>query len=128
MKRVRTTPRKRPGGLPLLGLLTLGLWLPLVGCLQQITLQPDRAVVKGKIAISGGGGRANIRVDLSGTAPSRVNQSRDLVLTDAGFTDEDGSFVIPTAHDGDGCTNCRWLEVAKRTRHQETLDPGVGGR
>jgi hypothetical protein len=77
-------------------------YLPLLGCLQDLSLEPDRAVVKGAIVIKDGGGRANIRVDISQTAPSRVNQSRDLILTAAGFTDEDGSFAIATPHKGTG--------------------------
>lgn len=82
--------------------LALLAWLPLVGCMQEIALTPDRSVVKGAIAVAGGGGRAHIRVDLAGTAPSRTGQSRDLILTDAGFTDEDGSFSIATANEGTG--------------------------
>lgn len=75
---------------------------PLAGCLQDISVEPERAVVDGQIFVRGdAGGRANIRVDISGSAPSRENGSRDLILTDAGFTDETGAFVVPTQNEGD---------------------------
>lgn len=94
-------PPRRSRALSLV-LLALVLWGPLVGCLQQISLQPDRAMVTGRVVVDQGqGGRAGVRIDIAKTAP-RTNQSRDLLLTSAGFTDEDGSFLIPTQDAGSG--------------------------
>lgn len=82
--------------------LALGLaTLPLVGCLQEISVRPQRAVVTGALRVEGGGGRANVRVDVAGTAP-RTNNSRDLILTDQAYTDETGAWSIPTQSEGDG--------------------------
>lgn len=82
--------------------LSLGLAaLPLLGCLQEISAFPERAVVTGQLRVEGGGGRANVRIDIAGTAP-RTNNSRDLILTDQGFTDETGAWSVPTQNEGDG--------------------------
>lgn len=66
------------------------------GCLQDISAEPDRAIVAGDIEFAVTDGEANVRVDLAGTANQRDNNSRDLILTDAGFTDEEGRFAVPT--------------------------------
>ncbi len=107
--------------------LALAFTMLLQGCLQDNALEPDKAIVMGEIQavltegseqiITRPGGRANIRVDISNTAPARTNASRDLLLTDAGFTDEFGEFVVPTANRGDN-----FFAVA---RHPEYL-PEVG--
>jgi hypothetical protein len=76
--------------------LTLGLTaLPLLGCLQEISALPERAVVTGELRVDGGGGRANVRIDIAGSAP-RTNNSRDLILTDQGFTNESGAWSVAT--------------------------------
>ena len=76
--------------------LSLGfLALPLLGCLQEISAFPERAVVTGQLRVEGGGGRANVRIDVAGTAP-RTNNSRDLIITDQGYTDETGAWSVST--------------------------------
>jgi len=96
-------PDRRPARRLALALLALAVLPWLAGCLQQIALDPERAIVRGAVVLGqGAGGRAGIRMDIAGSAVSRTGQSRDLLLTDAGFTDEDGSFLIPTQNEGDG--------------------------
>lgn len=93
--------RSRPGRPAMLPVAAAALAL-LTGCIQAVSLPRDRAIVEGAIAVPDGEGEAGIRIDLSNSAPSRQNQSRDLLLTAAAFTDEDGAFSVPTPEDGPG--------------------------
>ncbi len=109
---IETGSRRRA----VLGLLSAAT-LAITGCLQEISVAPDRSTVTGDFAMEPGLTEGNIRVDLAGSAPTRVNNSRDLLITAAAFTDEEGRFKVTTPKEGG-----RFFLVARHV----LLDPEIG--